>query len=80
VDVDRDTAAVVGNAMKYHVARKKYDLDVVGKTTHRFVARVVEHLPHEVVETIGAGGPDVHTRTTPYGLEALKDGDVSRAV
>jgi hypothetical protein len=68
--VYRDAAAVVGYA--HNVARQQDDLDVVGKTTHGFVAGVVKNFPNEVVQTVGAGCPDVHTRAASDSLEPFE--------
>ena len=44
VNVDRNTATVVGNA--HSVTWQKHYLDIVGKATHRLVAGVIEDFPH----------------------------------
>ena len=38
-----------------------------------FTLGVVERLPDEVVEALGTGRPDVHSRTLPDRLEPLED-------
>ena len=71
--VNRHASAVVCNA--YLVVGKKSDLNVRGMPAHRFVARVVEHLPDEVMEAVGTGRSDVHARALTDRLETLKNGD-----
>ena len=43
---------------------------------HRLVDRVVDHLPHEVVQSARSGRPDVHRRPFAYCLESLEDRNV----
>src|SRR3989338_2626768 len=47
VNINRNTTAVVRNP--HSVTRQKYDFNIIAKTTHRFVARVVENFGNEVV-------------------------------
>ena len=56
------------------------DLDVRGMAGHRLVDRVVDDLPHEVMQAADVGRADVHARPTPDGLEALEDLDGVGAV
>ncbi len=75
---DRDAAAVVGD-LDAAVAE---DLHVHpgGVTGHRFVDRVVDDLPHQVVQTALTGGADVHARSFADGLEPLQNRDGLGAV
>src|SRR2546423_1426548 len=56
------------------------DGDVVGVARHRFVDRVVDDLPHEVMEAADIGRPDVHPRPSPDGLEPFEDLDAGSVV
>jgi hypothetical protein len=49
-------------------------------TSHRLVHGVVHDLPDQVMETLEAGGPDVHARPLTDRVETLKDLDVLRVV
>ena len=51
------------------------DFNLGGVTRHRLIDRVVHDLPHQVVQTTGAGRTDVHARTLPDSFEALEDRD-----
>ncbi len=51
------------------------DVDGVGVPGERLVDRVVDDLPHEVVQAALAGGADVHAGPLAHRLEALEDGD-----
>ncbi len=70
MDAYRNTAAVINNA--YVSARQKRNFNVVRESAHGLVARVIENLPDEVMESIGTGGTDVHARTLSDGFKALK--------
>jgi hypothetical protein len=56
------------------------NLDVVAVARQRFVNRVVDDLVNEVVQTPGAGGPDVHAGTLSHGFEALENLNVAGSV
>ena len=56
------------------------DVDLVAKAGERFVDRVVDDLVDEMMQSRRTGGPDVHRRPLPYGLEALEDLDLVGAV
>ncbi len=49
VNVNRNAAAVVGNANA--VIRQKYDFNIVRKIPHRFIARVIKDFPNEMVKS-----------------------------
>ena len=56
------------------------DEDLLGVARHRFVDRVVDDFPHEVMEAALVGRADVHARASTYGLEPLEDLDAGRRV
>ncbi len=70
---DRDAAAVVAD-LDATVLEESH-LDSGGVSGHRLVDRVVDDLPHEVVQTALAGGADIHARTFADGLQPLENGD-----
>src|SRR4029450_11232531 len=76
--VDRDTAAVVGNANAAVVGQR--DLDVVAEASQGLVDRVVHDLPDEVVEAAGACRPDIHARGVAARRKTLKNGERSGTV
>ena len=75
---DRDPAAVVlhdHGAVRLHRHR-----DLRREAGHRLVDRVVDDLPHQVVETALVGRADVHAGAAANGFEALEDLDAGRRV
>ena len=75
---DRDAAAVVSDLDAAVLEQSHVDLG--GVAGHRLVHRVVDDLPHEVVQTALAGGADVHARTFADGLQPLENRDRLGAV
>ena len=78
MDVDWDAAAVVGDT--HFVLRQKRYLDIVRKPSHRFVTRVVEYLPNEVMEAVGAGRADIHAGAATHRFKPLEDGNVRGSI
>ena len=78
VHVDRDAAAVVGDADAAIVL--EHDVDAGGVARHRLVDGVVHDLLDHVVQTALTGGADVHAGPLADRLEALENGDRRRAV
>ena len=78
VDVDRDAAAVVDDAHRAVFADEH--LDVIGVTGESLIDGVVDDLVHQVVETAGAGGPDVHAGALAHRFQSLEDLDLVCAV
>jgi hypothetical protein len=73
VRVDWNTTAVVDDANI--ISGKKYDFDTIRKTAHRFITRVVENFPDEMVKSIRTRGTNVHAGTLAYWLKSLEDLD-----
>ena len=71
--VDRDAAAVVGDADAAVLAQG--DGDVRGVAGHGLVDGVVDDLVDEVVQAALARGADVHAGALADGVEPLEDGD-----
>lgn len=57
-----------------------HDYDMLRMTSHRFIDRVIDDLPHEMMETTLIGRSDVHTRTFTDGLESLEDLDITTVI
>ncbi len=72
--VDRDTAAVVGDA--HTAVGEQRHVDPGAHARHGLVDRVVDDLPHEVMEAGGAGRTDVHAGPFADRIEALENLDV----
>jgi hypothetical protein len=68
-----NAAAVVGDGDP--AVGPESDVDRVGDAGQRLVDRVVDDLPHEVVQPALTGRPDVHARALAHRLEALEDLD-----
>ena len=77
-DIDRNTATVVNNTNV--IVRKKGYLDAIGEAAHRFISRVVENFPNQVMETIRTSGTDIHTRALAHRFKSLKDRNGRRVV
>ena len=60
VHIHRNAAAVVDHCDA--VVGMNDDVDFIAVAGHRFVHRVVHHFPHQVVQTLFCGRPDVHGR------------------
>ena len=73
VHVDRHAAPVVDDPDS--TVGQQGDLDTVAESGQSLVDGVVHHLPHEVVQSALAGGPDVHTGSLAYGFEPFQNGD-----
>ena len=71
VDVGGDALAVVRDPAP--AVGQQRDVDPAGATGHGLVDRVVDHLPHAVVEATHAGAADVHPRSLADGVEPLQD-------
>ena len=70
LDVHGDAAAVVRHAD--HVPRLDGDLDVVAVAGEGLVDGVIDDLVHQVVQSAGAGGADVHAGAEAHGLQPLE--------
>ena len=73
VAADRNASTVVGDADG--AVLEDADLDVGGVARHRFVDRVVDDFPDQVVQAPHVGRADVHARSSPDGVEAFEDLD-----
>ena len=78
VHLGRDAAAVVVDRHAA-VGPQRHDHGV-GVAGHRLVDRVVDDLPHQVVQAALAGRADVHAGPLADGVQALQHGDRGRAV
>src|SRR3989338_2985726 len=78
MDLDGNASAIVGDT--YEIVGQKRYLDVVAKSTHRFVARIVEDLPDEMVQTGWTGRADVHSWPPSHRFETFEDGNVRGSV
>jgi hypothetical protein len=76
--VDRDAAAVVDDGDG--VVDVDGDVDAGGVTAEGLVDGVVDDLVDEVVQTLFAGGADVHGGAQADRREALENGDVFSGV
>jgi hypothetical protein len=63
---DRDRAAVL--VQRQH--------DIRREAIHRFVDRVVEDFPDQMMKSGGADAPDVHARSLANRLQPFENGDV----
>ena len=66
-----NATAVINN--RHRVVKVHGDIDAVAETRHRLVDRVVNNLPHQVVQAHGTGGADVHAGALAHRLQTLKD-------
>ena len=76
--LDRDATSVVEAADRAVLVDRDHDL--VGEAGHGLVDRVVDDLEHEMVQTAGAGGSDVHTRSLADRFESFEDLDVAGVI
>ena len=74
----RDTPAVVDDL--HPSVGQQGDVDLRAVAGHGLVDGIVDDLPHQVVETGGAGRADVHPGPFPDRVQPLQNGDVLGAV
>ena len=78
VNIGGNAPAVVGDRAGAIVV--EHDQDLVAVARQRFVNGVVDHLVHQVVQTPGTGGADVHPRALANGLQPFENLDLLGAV
>ena len=78
VNIGSDTSAVVGDGAGAIVVEHYQDLVAVAR--QRFVNGVVDHLVHQVVQTPGTCGADVHPRALANWLQPFENLDLLGAV
>ena len=78
VQVDREATAVVGDPDA--AVGEQHHVDGVAVAGQRLVDRVVDDLPHQVVQTALAGRADVHAGPLADRLQPFEDGDRLGAV
>ena len=78
VRINGNSAAVVVNTTS--AIGEKCDANAVTETSHRFVDRVVDDFPNEVVKAGETSGADVHTGALANGIESFENLNVLRAV
>ncbi|MEN9862186.1 MAG: hypothetical protein RLZZ515_2668 [Cyanobacteriota bacterium] len=78
VHVGGDATAVVGHGAAAVLIED--DEDFIAMAGERLVHRVVDHLVHQVVQTTGPGGADVHARAFAHRLQAFQHLDLLGAV
>ena len=66
VDIHGDATPVVNDT--YTALGRECDLDVVAVASKSFINRVVDHFVHQMVQTAGTRGPNVHTRAFTDGF------------
>ena len=77
--VDRNPAAVVHDRDRRSVLVQRHG-DGGREAVHRFVDRVVENLPHQMVQAGAAHAADVHAGPLANGLQTFEDRDVFRRI
>ena len=78
VGINRNSAAVVIYATA--AIGQQRDADAITKPCHRFVDRVVDDFPNEVVKTSQTSGPDVHAGSFTNGVETFENLNIFRTV
>ena len=76
--VNRNTAAVVVDAAT--AIGQQGDVDTGAIPSHRFIDRVVDNFPDQVMQASKTSGADVHAGALADGIEALKNLNVLGAV
>jgi hypothetical protein len=71
MDIRRNSASVVAD--KRRAVFSENNRDFVAVPSQGLIDSVVHHLVHEVVESTGARGTDVHSRALTHRLQALKN-------
>ena len=62
------------------VTGKDIDLDVVAIAGQGFIDTVIDHLAHEVMQTLHAGIANIHGRTLAHGFQTFEDLDVTGVI
>ncbi|KKW34604.1 MAG: hypothetical protein UY81_C0068G0008 [Candidatus Giovannonibacteria bacterium GW2011_GWA2_53_7] len=78
MNVYRNSAPVVGYA--HAIVRQKRDFNIVRKSTHGFVARVVKNFPDEMMEPRGTRRPDIHSGPAAHGLQSFQHCNRARII
>ena len=73
VHIDRNAAAIVDYS--YGIIGVNSDVNFIGVATHRFVNRVVDDFPNQVMQTHFAGGTDVHCWAEAHSFQAAENFD-----
>jgi hypothetical protein len=71
VDIHRNTPAVILHPD--HIVALKDHQNIITVALHGLVDGVIDHFINQMVKTVDAGGPDIHTGALPHMLKALKD-------
>ena len=61
---------------KHHVSRQQPHIDLVAKAGQGLVNGIVHNLVHQVVQSPGTGGADIHAGTLPHRLQSLQNLDL----
>ena len=64
VYTDWNAVAVVGDT--HVIVRQKRHLYFIASRSHRFVASIVKNFPNEVMEAVGTGCSDIHSRSLAH--------------
>jgi hypothetical protein len=70
VDIHRDSPAVVFHPD--HIVSFQDHQDSVTIALHGLIDRIVHHFKYQMMETVNAGGPDIHSGTLPDRLQSLE--------
>ena len=76
--IGRNAAAVIGHRSR--AVSTQHHNDAIAMPCEGLVHRVIHHLVHQVVQTTGSGGADVHARAFPDGLKPLQHLNLFSAV
>ena len=76
--VDRDAAAIIGDAAK--AALLERDVDEAGVPGHGLVHGIVDHLGEEVMQPGVVGAADIHAGPPPHGFQPFQHFDRRRRI
>ena len=78
LDIHRNTTAIVGNGDG--IAGIDGDGDMLTVARQRLIDGIVHNFVHQMVQTRGGGGADIHTGTLADSFQALQNLDLGTAV
>ena len=78
LDVNRDTAAVIGH---FHgtVAVQRHN-DMIADSRKSLIDGIIDDLPQAVHQTLAIGGADIHARALTHRVKTFKHGKTTCAV
>jgi len=76
--INRDTPAIILDT--HHIVHFKGYKNIVTVALHRFVNRVIDYFKNQMMQTVDAGGSNIHTGALSHRLQTFKNCDILRRI